>query len=149
MGQLLCDGQVAEETLDRVNAHAAVEVYAIAARFARVIADASVNGRERVVADQRFPGLLEAARLRMREPGLDVLAGRARVIAGRQQIHIHRVTAADRPDHLAAGQVDRRAHVVLQPVVHGQSPLERIRPVSETWIQGSNGLGGATEPVRG
>ena len=143
MGQRSCDGQVAEETLDRVDADAAVKVCAIAARLARVIADASVNGRERVVADQRFPRLLEAARLRMREPRLDVLAGRARVIARRQQIHIHRVTAADRPHHLAPGQVDWRAHVVSQPVIHGQdSPLERLRPASETCIQGSDSLGG-------
>jgi hypothetical protein len=31
---------------------------------------------------------------------------------------------------LKTGQVDWRAHVVSQPVIHGDSPLERFRQVS-------------------
>ena len=61
--------------------------------LARVIADAAVDGRHRVVADDDLPGLAVAAGLRLGEPGLHVLAGRAGVIARRQAIHVERAAS--------------------------------------------------------
>ena len=60
-----------------------VECLTIAGAFARVIADAAVYRRQRVIAHQRFPGGAKPARLRQREPRLDVLARRAGVVARR------------------------------------------------------------------
>ena len=45
--------QVAEEALDRVDRHGAVEVRAVAVALARVVADAPVDGGERIVRHQR------------------------------------------------------------------------------------------------
>jgi len=113
-GPIVGNSLVAEEALDGVNAHGAVQMLAVAARFAGVVAHAPVNGGERIVADQHFPRILEAACLRMVEPALDVLAGRAGVIAGRQQIHVHGVTRAHRSHHLPARRVDGNADIGLQ-----------------------------------
>ena len=55
-----------------------------------------MNGRHRIVAHQHFPRLAVFAGLRQIEPGLDVLAGGAGMVAGRQQIDIDRTLATDR-----------------------------------------------------
>jgi hypothetical protein len=81
--------EVAQEPLDSVNAHGAVEFLAIAAGFAGVIADTSVHRRQRVVADQRFPCGAVLSRLRQCEPRLDVLTGGAGRVAGRKQVDIN------------------------------------------------------------
>jgi hypothetical protein len=94
-----------------MDADGAVEVFAVAAAFTRVVADAPVNGGEGIVADQHFPGFLEATRLRLCQPALNVFAGWAGIIAGWQQSHIQRVTGAYRPNHLTTSQVDQRTYV--------------------------------------
>ena len=53
-------GPVAEKPLDGVDADGAVEVLAIAVVLARVIADAAVDGGQRIVLDQGEPGLAVA-----------------------------------------------------------------------------------------
>jgi hypothetical protein len=103
-------GEVAEEALDRVDADRSVEHAAIARGFARMIADPPMRRRQRIVLHQRRPGLAVLARLRQIEPGLDVLPGRAGVVAGREQIDIDRAPRAHRTRSLLAGQIDRRRH---------------------------------------
>jgi hypothetical protein len=44
--------EIAEEAFDGVNADRAIEVIAVAARLARVIADPAVNGGERIVLNE-------------------------------------------------------------------------------------------------
>ena len=103
---------VAEEPLDGVDADRLVDVLAVAGVLARVIADAAVHGRHRVVADDDLPGLAVAAGLRLGEPGLHVLAGRAGVVAGRQAVDVER---ALRPD----GRSGRSGGGVLRFGGHG------------------------------
>ena len=58
----LCERHVAEEPLDGVDAHRLVDVLAVAGVFARVIADAAVHRRHRVVADDDLPRLRDSGR---------------------------------------------------------------------------------------
>src|SRR4029453_2374721 len=46
---------VAEEAVDRVDAHRVIDILAIARVLARVVAHAAVDGRHRVIADDNFP----------------------------------------------------------------------------------------------
>ena len=89
--------KVTQEAFDGVNADRTVELLAVAAGFAGVIADTAVHARQWVVADQRLPGGAILAGLRERQPGLDVLAGRAGDIAGRREIDIDRPLGPHRP----------------------------------------------------
>ena len=88
--------EVAEEPLDGVDRDGAVQAGAVAAGLAGVVTDATVDRRERVVGDEDPPGLLMLADLHLGEVSLNVLAGRARVVAGRQQVDVHGALAADR-----------------------------------------------------
>ena len=112
--------KIAEKALHGMNAHRIVELGPIAARLARMIADATVHGRQRVVAQDRLPGLAVLAGLRQIEPGLHVLAGRAGVVAGRQQVDIDRPPRAHGTRALFAQQVDDGGEVRL-PRCHGRS----------------------------
>ena len=95
-GPSLLERHVAEEPLDRVDADRLIDVLAVARVLARVIAHAAVHRRHRIVADDDVPGLAIAAGLRLGEPGLDVFAGRAGVVARRQAIDVERPHRADR-----------------------------------------------------
>ena len=95
-----CAGAVSEEALDGVDADGRVELGAVAARFAGVVADAAVHSGQWVVTDEVLPGFFVALCLREGEPALDVLARGARVVARRQEIDV------DGPAH------DRRLHRV-------------------------------------
>ena len=75
--------------------------------LARVIADATVHCRERIVSYQSLPCSTELALLCQGEPGLDVFSCRARVVARRQQIHVHRPPSAEGPGTFLARQIDR------------------------------------------
>ena len=85
----LADRLVAEEALDAVDADGLVELRAVAGGLARVVADASHHGGQRVVLDELAPRRLVVAGLGVVEPVLDVLAGRAGVVARRQPVHVH------------------------------------------------------------
>ncbi len=90
----------------------AVELGAVAARFARVVADASVDRRERVVGHQATPRQLVLAGLDVGQPRLDVLAGRTGRVARRQQIDVDGSLASDRARlGVAVGQVRQRREV--------------------------------------
>ena len=95
----------------------AVQLAAIAGAFARMVADPAVHRRHRVVPHQRLPRLAILPGLRQPQPRLDVLARRAGVVAGRQQIDIDRMGGARRPGLAPVGHVDQRAHVA-DAVVH-------------------------------
>ena len=96
------NGHVAEKPLDGMDAHRLVHLGAITRVFARVIADAPVHRRHGVVADDDLPGLAIAAGLRLGQPGLDVFAGRARVIARRQAVDVERPHRAHRRHAVAS-----------------------------------------------
>ena len=49
--------EIAQKAFDCVNADRAVKVSAVAARFTRVIADPAMHARQRIVPDERLPGL--------------------------------------------------------------------------------------------
>jgi hypothetical protein len=53
-----------------------------------------MHGRHGIFPYQRLPGLFMMPSLRMGQPGLDVLAGRTRLIAGWQEIDINGTAAA-------------------------------------------------------
>jgi hypothetical protein len=85
---------VAEEALDRVDADRLVDLRPIADAFAGMIADPAHDRRERVVPRQMPPGGLVVAAFSMVEPALDVLAGGALGVAGRQPVDIDRPLGA-------------------------------------------------------
>src|SRR6516162_11020390 len=95
-----------------MNADRRVEVFAVAGAFTRVIADAAVHGRHRIVANEHLPGVAILPSLRQGKPGLDVLAGRTRVIAGRQQVDVNRAPGSNRACPLLPGQIHDWRHVV-------------------------------------
>ena len=84
----LLQREVAQEPLDRVDRNGAVELGAVADALARVVTDPTVDRRQRIVRDELTPCLLMPARLRVRQPGLDVLAGGAAGVARRKQVDV-------------------------------------------------------------
>jgi hypothetical protein len=84
----LFDGEVAQEALDGVDADRAVEPLAVAGRLARVVADAAVDGRERVGLEDGLPRLAVAAGLREGQPRLDRLAPPGRRACTAAQVEI-------------------------------------------------------------
>jgi len=96
-------GPVAEKPLDGVDADGAVEFLAIAVILARMVTDAAVNCRQWIVSHERQPRLAVPALPRVGEPGLNVLASRAGVIAGRQEVDVNRPVRAHRADSLDPG----------------------------------------------
>jgi hypothetical protein len=100
------DRLVAEEALDRVDADRLVDLGAIARAFARVIAHPSHHGGERIVLRQRAPGGFVVAFLRMEQPGLDVLARRTGVVAGRKAVDVDRARGAPRTGVVGKARAD-------------------------------------------
>ena len=84
------DRQIAQKTLDGVHADRAVDRRPVTRRFARMIADASVNGGHRIFLGELYPGFVKCSFLRQREPRLDVLASRTSPVAGREKIDVNR-----------------------------------------------------------
>jgi hypothetical protein len=79
---ILLNGQIAEKTLNGVNADRRIQLAAIAGILTGVITHPAVDARHRVVLGQDMPSCLEMARLGMGQPGLDILTGWAGIIAG-------------------------------------------------------------------
>src|ERR1039457_3618258 len=75
--------KVAEEPLDPMDRYRTVELGAIACALAGVIADPTVDRRQRIVRNKGTPRLLVLAGLDVGQPGLDVLPGRAAGITRR------------------------------------------------------------------
>ena len=116
---------IAQEPFDRVDADRAVQVAAIAGRFAWVVADPPVDRGHRVFPHQVHPGLLELSRLRQGEPSLDVLAGGASAVAGGQEVNIHRTLDPLGAGFMPAEHVHRRAHVVHADAFERRGALAR------------------------
>ena len=93
-GPALAQREVTEEPLDGVDADRLVNVLAVARVLARVIADAAMNGRQRIVANDDVPGLAVASGLCLGEPGLNVLACGTAVVARRQAVDVERAHRA-------------------------------------------------------
>ena len=116
-------GGVAEKPLDRVDRHRGVQIDAVAVRLARVVADPAVDRGKRIVRDQQPPCLLVLADAGVAEPALDVLAGRACVVARRQQVDVNGTTLADRPGtRPPMEQIRQRREVALWSVRTGAWP---------------------------
>ena len=86
----LPDRLVAEEALDAVDADALIHLPAVARRLAGVVADTPHHSGQRVVLHELAPGRLVIAGLGVVEPALNVLPGRAAVVARRQAVHVLR-----------------------------------------------------------
>ncbi len=114
------DRLVAEEALDRIDADRLVELAAVARALARVVADAPHDGGQRIVRGQRAPGGLVVAALGVVEPALDVLAGRAGVVAGRQPVEIDRPRRAPRAGLVGEARADVERD--REGLVHGAPP---------------------------
>ena len=80
--------EVAEVALHGVDGDGRIEVAAVTRGLAGVVADAAVDGGERVVLDQLAPGRDGVARLDQPQPLLDVLAGRAARVARGQHVEV-------------------------------------------------------------
>src|SRR5260370_30265501 len=94
----------------------AVQAGAVAGGRTGVVADPAADRWQRIVGDELAPRLLVAACLRMSQPRLDVLPGRAASVARRQQVNIDRPTAADRPGQgPVVQQVNERRQVARSP----------------------------------
>ena len=122
----LRDRLVAEEPLDRVDADRGVELGAVARRLARVVADPAHDRRERVVGDEPPPRRLVAAVLGRVQPALDLLAGRAGVVARREPVDVDRTLAA--PGAGVVGQAGADVQRDRERLVHqlrllGQQPV--------------------------
>lgn len=92
----LLERQVTEKTLDGVNADFTVGMDAIAGAFTRVIANASMDRRQRVVDNELSPGGFKLTGLCQGQPRLDVLPGGACVVAGRKIIDVIRTPRTQR-----------------------------------------------------
>ena len=73
---------VADESLDGMNANRFVVFFAVAVRFAGVVADTSMDGRHWIVADNHFPRFLVFAFRCESQPALNILTGRTGIVAG-------------------------------------------------------------------
>ncbi|EXI73933.1 MAG: hypothetical protein AW07_02071 [Candidatus Accumulibacter sp. SK-11] len=94
---------VAEEALDRIDPHRRIKLAAVAGALAGVVADPPHDRRERVVLGQVPPGAFIVARFGVEQPALDVLAGRALLVARWQPVEIDRPRGAP-----GAGTVGQR-----------------------------------------
>ena len=125
---LLGERLVSEKTLDRVDRDRRVELAAVAVGLARVIADAAVHRRQRIVLDDRLPRLAETAGGGMREPGLDVLAGGTGVVAGREEVEIDRPLRAHVADRPRGAEVRRTGQIGGLTARTGGLFTHRARP---------------------
>ena len=114
----LARGHVAEEAVDGVDRHRRVELGAVAGGLAGVVAGAPVRRRQRVLLHVLEPGLAVAPGLRLGQPGLDVLARRAGVVARRHQVAVDRPLPADRSRAAQRGRLQHGGEV-FRDQAHG------------------------------
>ena len=94
-------GEIAEKPVERMDRDGRIEELTVAGAFAGVIARAAVRAGEGVFLHVLPPGALVVARLRQGEPGLDVLPGRTRVVAGRKKVDVDGALPSTRAGALA------------------------------------------------
>src|SRR5678816_3231138 len=127
---------VAEETLDRVDADGLVERAAIARVFTGVITNPPHQRGQRIVLDQLLPRAMIFAALRIIEPALDILAGRARVIARRQAVDVDRPVVAPRTRMVgeAGSWIERDRERFFHAALPVASPNLRTLRSAIAWI---------------
>ena len=125
--------EIAEEPLNPVNRHRAIEAGTVADALARVVADPAVDRRHRIVGDQLPPRPFMVACLGVGQPGLNVLPGRAAGIARWQQVDVDRALLAYRA---GAGppvqQIRQRRNV---PSLWSQGHIRHVTPGNLTSIR--------------
>ena len=136
----LPDRLIAEEPLDAVDPDGVVDLGAVAGGLARVVADTSHHGGQRVVLYELTPGGLVVAGLGVVEPLLDVLAGGAGVVAGRQAVDVHRALLAPGAGlvrEARAGIQRDREGLIHHDVSSGsdRSPKRRILRSAPAWMR--------------
>src|SRR3974390_127381 len=94
-----------------MNADSAVDVLPITVALARVIADPAMDAGKGIVADQRLPSVAELARLRERQPRLNVLSRRTGIVARWKQVDIDRTARPCRAGALFPSEIHDRGHV--------------------------------------
>ena len=104
---------VAKEALDGVDGDGIIHLGTVAGRFAGVIADPPVDRRQGIFFDESLPGRLKAARFGQGEPGLDVLASRAGVVARWQGRPPDGQQGADRACSRFLGEIRLWGHIQL------------------------------------
>ncbi len=82
------DRLIAEEPLDPMDPNGGVELRAVARGLAGVVTDPAHDRGQGVVVYERSPRYFVVTVLRFVEPGLNVLPGRAGVVAGRHAIDV-------------------------------------------------------------
>src|SRR6266568_429429 len=134
-------GLVAQEVLHRIDAHRFIELAAIARAFAGVIADPAHGRGEWIVTGQVAPGRFVVAALGVKQPALNIFAGRALGIAWRQAVDVHRALGAPRSGLVRQrrAQVERDSEGLLH--VHASSsssnPQRRMLRSALSWILAS------------
>jgi len=103
-----------------MNAHGTVGEGTITNVLARVVTDAAVNRGQRVIFNQLTPRALVVSGLGERQPRLNILAGGAGIIAGRQEINIFRPARAQRARTFT---VARQVRALCEIGVQGVGPL--------------------------
>ena len=116
---------VAEEPLDGVDADGLVELAAVARGLAGVVADPADDRGERVVGHDLAPRRFVAPLLRVVEPPLDVLPGRAGVVARRQQVDVDRPLGA--PGAGLVGQAGADVEGDRERLVHHSLLVRAVR----------------------
>ena len=91
------DGNIAHEALELADRQRLVVAGAVACRLARVMADASGDRGERIVAGKRLPRTAKVALAREPDPRRDVAVDRAGGVARRRRQHVTRQRSAPRP----------------------------------------------------
>ena len=136
----LLDGEVAKVALDGVDGYGAIEVGAVTGHFAGVVADAAVDGGEGVIGGQLTPGLLLVVGLDEAQPLLNVLAGRASGIAGREHVEVDGSAGTGGGDATGcAGQIRTRGDVLVlfddvSVLVVGDGRVARRSLGAHTWL---------------
>src|SRR5581483_320147 len=122
------DRLVAEKALDGVDPDGLVEPTAVARGLAGVVADPAHDRRKRVVFHDPPPGalVLLPACLRLVQPLLDVLAGRAGVVARRQPVDVDRPLRP--PAAGLVGQAGADVEGDRERLLHHTAPSSPSRP---------------------
>ena len=122
-----------------MNAHGLIQILPIASRFTGVIADSSMNRRQRVFLHQFQPGSLEIPGLCQSQPGLNVLACRTDGIAWGKPVQIKRTPFSIRPRPFGMlMQVGRKSAVTGMRLRHGAFDDEEIAKGPQGMMAGAN-----------
>ncbi len=103
---------VAEEAFDCMDAHRGIEFGAVAIIFTGVVTHAAVYGGHRVILHQGAPRFLEMTFFGVGQPRLNVFAGGARLVAGREEVHVHGPVGPTGAGKLLVLQIRGPSHIM-------------------------------------